>query len=54
MNENIKDIKMISYNTRLFFRLLLPYIREWSDKYCCSNLVNNQDYEIICKIEDLF
>jgi len=29
MNENLKDIKMISYNTRLFLRLLLPYIREW-------------------------
>ena len=74
INENIKDIKMVSYNTfvisdkinispywqrdiyntRLFLRLLLPYIREWSDKYCCSHLTENQDYEIICKIEDLF
>ena len=54
MNENIKDIKMVSYNTRLFLRLLLPYIREWSDKYCCSHLIENNDYEIICKIEDLF
>ena len=45
---------MVSYNTRLFLRLLLPYIREWSDKYCCSHLTENQDYEVICKIEDLF
>ncbi len=54
INENIKDIKMVSYNTRLFLRLLLPYIREWSDKYCCSNLTQNCNYEIICKINDLF
>lgn len=54
MNENIKDIKMVSYNTRLFLRLLLPYIREWSDKYCCFNLTMNEEYEKICKIEDLF
>ena len=54
MNEKIKDIKMVSYNTRLFLRLLLPYIREWSDKYCCSNLTKDQDYEKICRIEDLF
>ncbi len=53
-NENIKDIKMVSYNTRLFLRLLLPYLREWSDKYCCSNLTKNEAYEKICKIEDLF
>ena len=52
--ENLKDIKMISYNTRLFLRLLLPYLREWSDKYCCTHLVKNTNYEIICKIEDLF
>lgn len=54
MNENMKDIKMVSYNTRLFLRLLLPYIREWSDKYCCLNLTMNEEYEKICKIEDLF
>ena len=54
MNEDIKNIKMISYNTRLFLRLLLPYIREWSDKYCCTCLTEKRDYEIICKIEDLF
>lgn len=54
MSENIKNIKMVSYNTRLFLRLLLPYIREWSDKYCCSELTKNKEYEIICKIEDLF
>ena len=54
MNENIKDIKMVSYNTRLFLRLLLPYIREWSDKYCSLNLTKNEEYEKICKIEDLF
>ena len=50
-NEDFKDIKMVSYNTRLFLRLLLPYLREWSDKYCCTHLT---DYEIICKIEDIF
>jgi len=54
MNENIKNIKMVSYNTRLFLRLLLPYMREWSDKYCCTHLTSQRDYEIICKIEDLF
>lgn len=54
MNENLANIKMVSYNTRLFLRLLLPYLREWSDKYCCTNLTKNRNYEIICKIEDLF
>ena len=54
MNEDIKNIKMISYNTRLFLRLLFPYIREWSDKYCCTHLTEKRNYEIICKIEDLF
>lgn len=54
MNEDIRNIKMVSYNTRLFFKLLLPYIREWSDKYCCSHLTEKRDYEVICKIEDLF
>ena len=54
MNEELKNIKMVSYNTRLFFRLLLPYIREWSDKYCCTHLTEKRNYEVICKIEDLF
>lgn len=54
IHENIKDIKLVSYNTRLFLRLLLPYLREWSDKYCCTHLTEKNDYEIICKIEDLF
>lgn len=54
LNEKLKDIKMVSYNTRLFLRLLLPYFREWSDKYCCSHLTENINYEIICKVEDLF
>ncbi|MBQ6991617.1 MAG: YkgJ family cysteine cluster protein [Clostridia bacterium] len=54
MNEDIKNIKMVSYNTRLFLRLLLPYIREWSDKYCSTSLTKKRNYEIICKIEDLF
>lgn len=54
MNENIKDIKMVSYNTRLFLKLLLPYLREWSDKYCCCHLTETHSYEVICKIEDLF
>lgn len=54
MHENIKDIKLVSYNTRLFLRLLLPYLREWSDKYCCTHLTEQNNYEIICKIEDLF
>lgn len=53
-NEDMTNIKMISYNTRLFLRLLLPYLREWSDKYCCSTLTKNNNYKIICKIEDLF
>lgn len=54
INEDIKNIKMVSYNTRLFLRLLLPYIREWSDDYCCTHLTEKRPYEIICKIEDLF
>lgn len=54
MNENISDIKLVSYNTRLFLRLLLPYLREWCDKYCCTSLTKDRNYEIICKIEDLF
>lgn len=54
VNENIKNIKLVSYNTRLFLRLLLPYLREWSDKYCCNHLIEQNNYEIICKIEDLF
>lgn len=53
-DADIKDIKMVSYNTRLFLRMLLPYLREWADKYCCKLLTKNNDYEIICKIEDLF
>ncbi len=53
-NIDIENIKTISYNTRLFLRLLLPYIREWSDPYCSTKLVENSDYKIICKIEDLF
>lgn len=52
--EQLKNIKTVSYNTRLFLRLLLPYLREWSDKYCCSHLTEKENYEIICKIEDLF
>ena len=53
-DADIKDIKMVSYNTRLFLRMLLPYLREWADKYCCKILTKNNDYETICKIEDLF
>lgn len=53
-NIDANNLKMISYNTRLFLRLLYPYIREWSDPYCSAKLVKNKDYKIICKIEDLF
>lgn len=53
-NENINDIKMVSYNTRLFLRLLLPYLREWTDNYCSKALTKNENYHIICKLEDLF
>ncbi len=53
-NVNIKDIKMVSYNTRVFLRMLLPYIKEWTDKYCCEKLTKDSNYEVICKIEDLF
>lgn len=53
-NIDLDNLKMISYNTRLFLRLLLPYIREWSDPYCSTKLVENENYKIICKIEDLF
>lgn len=53
-NIDLDNLKMVSYNTRLFLRLLFPYIREWSDPYCSTKLVENQDYKVICKIEDLF
>lgn len=54
LNEDISNVKLVSYNTRLFLRLLLPYLREWSDPYCCTNLTKDRNYEIICRIEDLF
>lgn len=53
-NVDLKDLKIVSYNTRLFLRLLLPYLREWSDSYCSAKLTENENYKIICKIEDLF
>lgn len=53
-NIELGDIKMVSYNTRLFFRLLLPYLREWTDDYCSINLTKEHEYKVICKIEDLF
>lgn len=53
-NIDVNSLKTISYNTRLFLRLLYPYIREWSDSYCSTKLVKNKEYKIICKIEDLF
>lgn len=53
-NVDLKDLTIVSYNTRLFLRLLLPYLREWSDSYCTANLTKNENYKIICKIEDLF
>lgn len=53
-NVDIESLKMVSYNTRLFLRLLLPYLREWSDPYCSKLLTQKEKYRIICKIEDLF
>lgn len=53
-NIDLNDLKMVSYNTRLFLRLLLPYLREWTDPYCSTKLTKNENYKIICKIEDLF
>ena len=53
-NTNFNDLKTISYNTRLFLRLLLPYLREWSDPYCSNKLTRNEKYQIICRIEDIF
>ncbi len=53
-NTDFADLKMISYNTRLFIRLLLPYLREWTDPYCSKNLTKKENYKIICKIEDIF
>ena len=53
-NVNFNDLKTVSYNTRLFLRLLLPYLREWSDPYCSKKLTKNENYKIICKIEDIF
>lgn len=53
-NMNVDNLKMVSYNTRLFLRLLLPYLREWTDPYCSTHLTENENYKIICKIEDLF
>ena len=53
-NMNVDNLKMVSYNTRLFLRLLLPYLREWTDSYCSTHLTENENYKIICRIEDLF
>ncbi|MDE6292346.1 MAG: hypothetical protein K2L98_01550, partial [Bacilli bacterium] len=53
-NMNVDSLKMVSYNTRLFLRLLLPYLREWTDPYCSTHLTENENYKIICRIEDLF
>lgn len=53
-NVDLEDLKTVSYNTRLFLRLLLPYLREWTDPYCSTNLTKKESYRVICKIEDLF
>lgn len=53
-NVDFDKLKLVSYNTRLFLRLLLPYMREWADPYCSANLTKEDNYKIICKIEDLF
>lgn len=53
-NISLDNLKMVSYNTKLFLRLLLPYLREWTDPYCSSKLTKKENYKIICKIEDLF
>lgn len=53
-NMDLGDLKIVSYNTRLFLRLLLPYLREWTDEYCSSNLTEKENYKVICRIEDLF
>lgn len=53
-NIDFDNLKAISYNTRLFLRLLIPYLKEWSDSYCSTNLTKKEKYKIICKIEDLF
>lgn len=53
-NIDLNNLKMVSYNTRLFLRLLLPYLREWTDSYCSASLTKNENYKIICRIEDLF
>lgn len=53
-NTDFDDLKIVSYNTRLFLRLLLPYLKEWTDPYCSTNLTKNENYKKICKIEDLF
>lgn len=53
-NIDSNNLKKVSYNTRLFLRLLLPYLREWTDPYCSAKLTKNENYRIICKIEDLF
>lgn len=53
-NIDLDNLKMVSYNTRLFLRLLLPYLREWTDSYCSTNLTKNENYKIICRIENLF
>lgn len=53
-NLDLKSLKLVSYNTRLFLRLLFPYLKEWTDSYCSTNLTKNENYKIICQIEDLF
>lgn len=53
-NISLDNLKIVSYNTKLFLRLLLPYLREWTDPYCSNKLTKKENYKIICKIEDLF
>jgi len=47
-------VKATSYNIRIFLRIILPYIREWTIDRFSQKLTKNRPYTIICPIEDLF
>lgn len=47
-------IKNTSYDARIFLRIILPFLREWSVDRFSIKLTKNRPYTIICPIEDLF
>lgn len=50
----VNNIKATSYNIRIFLRLILPYLREWTVDRFSQKLTKDRPYTVICQIEDLF